>query len=293
MVPSSYKPELKTACAKERSWGEQGSCRGAQRAGLLGPSGAPVCWVNVVRTGLAETCRLKRGQKSGAGHFRASRCLASMELGSEPQERVQVLRDEGWGCQASGRVGGWTGEEAAPSAGLADQGRLLTHQRDPHAQRRPVDAEVLQHVVTHEAQHRQARPGAGVGELPENPQRVRGRGGGPSRAPPWAAPSPAARPWATLSAPKSQFPHLKNGALLMAPLRGSCGRGLGNLRRDLCVPSRFTGSCTPLPTSDMRPAPVWGVPVCSSGACRAFPSQRTPRGAGLPHSGSSQNSVGM
>jgi hypothetical protein len=41
----------------------------------------------------------------------------------------------------------------------------LTHQGDPHAQGCSIDAEVLQNVTAHEAQHRQTRPITGMGEL--------------------------------------------------------------------------------------------------------------------------------
>lgn len=53
----------------------------------------------------------------------------------------------------------------------------LTHQRDPHAQGGSVDAEILQDVKAQKADHSQARPVAGVVELPGNPQTASQSGG--------------------------------------------------------------------------------------------------------------------
>lgn len=56
-------------------------------------------------------------------------------------------------------------------------GGALTHQRDPHAQGGSVDAEILQDVKAQKADHSQARPVAGVVELPGNPQTASQSGG--------------------------------------------------------------------------------------------------------------------
>lgn len=113
---------------------------------------------------------------------------------------------------------------------LGDKAWPLTHQRDPHAQRCPVDTEILQDVVTHEAEHRQAGPGAGVVELPENPQGSGAREDcsgapgprlGPSHAPPPARPLTSREAQASHFVP--QYPHLKKKGEPSAPLMGSCG----------------------------------------------------------------------
>lgn len=127
------------------------------------------------------------------------------------------LGAESWGSAflAGGWLGSWT-----PSAGLGYEGRPLTHQRHPHAQGCPVDAEVLQDVLAHEAQHREPRPVARVVELWEDAHAVSG----------WAALSYGPRepghslavsPWADhLRTPCLSFPIWQMGVLLTAPLTG-------------------------------------------------------------------------
>lgn len=96
-------------------------------------------------------------------------------------------------------------------------GRPLTHQRDPHAERRPIHAEVFQDVVPHEAEDRQARPVAGVVQLRENPQVVSGKravrepqaqGWSPNHARREPGHSLAVRPWAkSLTGPIYKMGH--------------------------------------------------------------------------------------